>query len=94
VIVKRIVKSCCGTKSYIFETEKAIKKNDLQKFIDAGYLVNQHFAKAGIFYVQLQGLIATAPFGTRKIQVRCNDKNYQKLISSFEGLLDFVTCKT
>jgi len=88
VITKQIVKSCCGSKSLIFTTEKPVKKIFLDRFQQEGYLA--HFSKVGLFYVQRRGLIATGSYGSTRIQVRCSPAN-EILIGEFEKLIDELT---
>ena len=94
MITRHVVKTCCGNKSFIFETQKPLKRTHLEEFQKAGYLAPQQFVKVGLFYVQKNGLIATSSFGTTKLQVRCNSKNCDELLNSFEKLLDSVTNAT
>jgi hypothetical protein len=86
-----VIKSCCGNKSFIFETEKPVKKIHLDTFRKSGYLVPEHFVNVGLFYVQFEGLIATAAFGSTRIQIRCNSRNSDELLSKFQLLLDQTT---
>lgn len=88
MITRHTVKSCCGSRTFIFETDKAVRKNQMQLFKDAGYLVPDNFYNAGLFYVQKGFLIATASFGATKLSVRCNGENCSDLLDAFSALLE------
>lgn len=88
MITRHIVKSCCGSRSFIFETPKPIRKFQTKPFRDAGYLVPDNFFNVGIFYVQKNQLIATSSFGTTKISIRCNGDNCSQLLDDFSLLLE------
>lgn len=88
-LIQHKIKSCCGSNSFVFEVNKPIKKNHLQKFKDAGYSVPQNFAIAGVFYVCMNNLIATSSFGSTKIQVKCHG-NCKQIMDNFGKLLDEV----
>lgn len=68
----RTTKSCCGANSLSVETDKSIRKHQLQVFADAGYSTPQIYIDAGMFYVSKNGLVATAPFGATKFVVKCS----------------------
>lgn len=88
MITRHNVKSCCGSSGFIFETDKPIRKSQIQSFKDNGYLVPENFLNAGLFYVQKEFLIATASFGANKISVRCNGERCSELMDDFQILLD------
>jgi len=94
-VKRHMVKSCCGSRSYIFEAETAIKKSHVAEFLKKGYTTPPHYEKTGIFYVELhRSLIATASFGATKLSVRCNAANCSQLMDSFANTLDTLTRKT
>lgn len=94
VIKRHLVKSCCGSRSYIFEAESAINKSHLAEFQKQGYRVPPNYEKNGMFYVELhRSLIATASFGATKVSVRCNASNCSQLMDSFANTLDQLTRK-
>jgi hypothetical protein len=88
MIKRHHVKSCCGSKGYIFETDKPIKKCHLGAFKAAGYLSPPHYNKVGVFYAEHKGLVATASFGSTRIQVRCSSGRCRQLLDSFANLLE------
>lgn len=93
MIVRHAVKSCCGSKAFIFETETAVNKNHLEKFKSLGYIAAEQYTKAGMFCVTFQGLVATASFGATRINIRCSSANCENLLNSFENTLDELTRK-
>lgn len=93
MIVKHVVKQCCGgKKSWIFQTQSPVRKDFIEVFEQNGFVTLPHFVKSGLFYIQRGGLIATASFGSTKIQVRCGASNLD-LVDIFEKILDELTRK-
>lgn len=90
MIKKYKVKSCCGSESLIIETPYFIKKEHISIFEENKYMIPSHFLKAGIFYVQKDGLISTSSFGSNKLNVRCGGQNCEKLLIEFEDLLNNI----
>lgn len=88
MITRHIVKSCCGSSGLVFETDKPIRKSQINIFKEAGYLVPENFLNAGLFYVQKEFLIATASFGANKISVRCNGEKCHQLMDELHLLLE------
>ena len=74
------------------ETGKPIRKYQLQIFTDAGYVAPTSFNNVGIFYVSKEGLIATGPFGSNRINVYCRvtqaKLSCEEQIDAFEALLE------
>lgn len=93
MIVKHVVKSCCGGKSFVFQTQKPVTKEILDKFLNQNYTTSNIYTNNGIFRVEKQGLIATASFGTTKVNVNCTSKGCDSLLSEFQNLLDEYTKK-
>lgn len=69
------IKSCCGTASIIFKTDRPLTKLDLQAFINWGYKEGVNFTKAGILYVDNPEFTITGPFGTNRLTVKCKPTN-------------------
>jgi hypothetical protein len=88
MIKRRVVKSCCGHRSLIFEAEKPIRNFQLFVLEGAGYSVPANFKKAGIFYVSKGRLIATSSFGTNLIRVKCGGDNCDQELDEFEKILE------
>lgn len=70
------------------ETDKPIRKNQVQHFRNANYTLPDYFYKAGIFYVQLGNLIANSSYGATRISVRCSGPTCEDQIKAFESLLE------
>ena len=88
MIKKYIVKSCCGKQSYIFQTEKSLKKSHLIIFERAGYTAPDNFKNHGVFYVRGKGITASCSFGTKKVTVRCSGSDCPEKMEEFGKLLD------
>ena len=93
VIRRHVVKTCCGQKQYIFECETAIRKTHLPAFKQAGYAFPPRLLKSGLFYVLKPNFVASAHFGSTKIQVRASGPKAVQLMNEFEKLLDSLTKK-
>lgn len=93
MIKRRVIKTCCNSQSYIFETPKNIKKPHIKIFTDAGYIAPPNFVTAGIFYIRGNGLVATCAFGSKKINVKCSGHNCGKILNNFEQLLEKAILK-
>lgn len=87
---KHSFKSCCNNRSTVYTLEKPIKKSHLDSFKQAGFLVPENFAKAGVFYVSKRALIVTGSFGALKLSLRCSGSDCDLKISEFENLLTQV----
>ena len=93
MIKKQLIKSCCGSKAYIFITETAVNRATADQLRKQGYVSPQHFDKSGVFYVEYKGLKANASFGATKVTVRCASANCAHLLKSFEDALDSLTMR-
>lgn len=92
-VKKHVVKSCCGSQSIILEADKPLRKYQIDVFREAGYLVPDNYLKLGIFYGNKNGIVATAAFGTTKIQIRANSTDAPE-IENFILLLEQAINKT
>lgn len=87
-VKRHIVKSCCGRKTFIFETDKPIRKFQIPLFKDSGFEAPVNFLKIGVFYIRGNNIIATSSYGTRKISVHCYGDDCEEKLKDFEKLLD------
>ena len=88
MIKRHAIKSCCGRKTFIFETDKPMRKAQLQVFLDKGYSAPDSYRQMGIFYVTKDKLIATGPYGSNRISIYCHGDGCESKLNSFETLLD------
>lgn len=91
--IKRTVSTgCCGNSggTVIFYLDKAITKNALPTFVDAGYIVPSHYTTSGIFYVRSPGgfIVANTSFGLTKITVKCASFEREQRLDEFQTLLE------
>jgi hypothetical protein len=83
---RTLVKSCCGSKGYIFELDAPLAKSALATFKQEGYNSSETYTRVGVFYVEKNGLTATGPYGGTKIQVGCGGSaNCSQLLDSLEN---------
>lgn len=85
---RNIIKSCCGSSNLILTTDKPIRKSQVRVFRDNGFFIPENFFQSGILYVQKGTLIATASFGSTRINVRCSGADCESMMKSFEILLE------
>lgn len=91
-IKKHVIKSCCGSQSIILETDKPLRKYQIDIFKNSGYLVPDNYLKLGIFYGTKNGIVATAAFGSTKVQIRANTADVPE-IDNFIILLEQAISK-
>jgi len=83
---RTLVRSCCGSKAYIFEIDGPLAKSALATFKQEGFTSSETYTRVGIFYVEKNGLIATGPYGGTKFQVRCSGSaNCAQLMDNLEN---------
>lgn len=87
IVKKHKVKSCCGHITFVFETDKPIKKPHLKTFREKGYIAPENFSNSGVFYVSSGGLVATTSFGATKINVKCHGAHCTQKLNEFEDIL-------
>jgi len=83
---RTLVKSCCGSRGYVFELDAPLSKNALATFKQEGFTSSETYTRVGVFYVEKNGLTATGPYGGTKIQVRCGGSaNCSQLLDNLEN---------
>jgi len=85
-----LVKSCCGSASWLFTMDKPITKGHLDLFKNASFQCPENYTKNGIFFVKKSAFVATASFGIRKVNARCGGANCDKIRDEFIKLLEQV----
>lgn len=85
---RRAIQSCCGKSSYLFQPDKPIQKAHVDIFEGAGYSAPSNFKNHGVFYVRGHNIIATSPFGTNRISVRCWGDDCERILDEFSILLE------
>lgn len=88
MITRHTTKSCCGSKSLIFETDKPVRKSQVQLFKDKGYFVPDNFLNVGIFYAKKGLLVATGSFGGNRLDVKCSGEQVSALLDEFQADLE------
>jgi len=83
---RQLIKSCCGGKGYVFELDVPLSKTSLATFKQAGYRTTENYTRVGVFFVQKDGLTASGPFGSARVQVRCGGSaNCSQLVDNLEN---------
>jgi len=86
--VERIpIPACCGKKVVVFKTDKILSQIHLDLLSKAGFVIESHFAKAGILYVQNNELIVTGPLGSNRLQISCRKDNCKQAVDMLELVL-------
>jgi hypothetical protein len=88
MIKRHRVKSCCGRSNLILESPSAIRKHQVTVFEGAGYTAPKSHKDIGIFYIRGHGVVATAPYGSKRITIYCGGKGCDEKISKFEKTLE------
>ena len=84
---KFTIKSCCGKSDIVIETNFPITKNIVDLFEREQFIASTNFIKNGIFKVESDGVIATCPLNSNKIQLKCKNNKCQEDIIKFENIL-------
>lgn len=89
MITKHNVRSCCGSKNtFLWDLPAPLKKEHSVAFKAAGFVVPLHMNRTGMFFVERKGLVASAPFGSSKLNVRCNLRDCTEALASLEVLFN------
>lgn len=89
VVIKHEIQSCCGNKAFLWEIPKPIRRENLQKFIDAGFSAPLSFAEVGIFYIEKDGLIVSGAYLNTKLNLRLTKgKDCTKVLTDFETIIE------
>lgn len=91
-ITRFAVQSCCGSASIALKLEVPLSKDFLPLLIENGYTAPSHFTKAGILYIENEGIIGTGAFGSDILQIKCriSKDNCYKYVNAFEELLSVM----
>lgn len=81
------IKACCGTFTVSLKIGAPLSKDFLPSFVGGGFTEAKHFTKAGILYIENEGIIVTGSFGSDFLQIKCRKGDCDKFINSFEELL-------
>lgn len=76
----------CGG-SIAFKLDRSLTKDIIAIFISNGFKEYPHFTKAGILYVENEGIMAQGTFGSTTIQTKCKKKDCDNFLNDFEHLL-------
>ena len=88
---RTLVKSCCGSRGYVFELDGPLSRAALATFKQEGYSSSETYTRVGVFHVEKNGLTATGPYGGNKIQVRCQGSaNCSQLLDNLENTFKIV----
>lgn len=90
MVERRVVKGCCGRKAVLMISTVALEKCHIPLFKQAGYIIPENYAKAGLFYAKKGTFIATATFGLKNINIRCSGSGCEELISAFEAIIKTI----
>ncbi len=84
-------KACCGNSDNITVfSDKPIKKEQVQIFIDSGYTVPPHYTNNSIFYARKETLTASASLGTRKFNIKVGNHRKQEQLDEFIRVLELA----
>ena len=87
LVTKFTIQACCGSKSLIFKTNRAISINDITALVKLGFVESPNFTKSGIMYLTNDALIVSGPIGSDRLQVKCKFGDCINKVNDFEVLL-------
>jgi hypothetical protein len=85
---KFAVHACCGTTAVALKLGAPLSPAILAFLVGNGYIESPNFTKAGILYVENEGLTVTGALGSDILQLKCKNNDCSKYISDFEELLN------
>jgi hypothetical protein len=77
----------CALPSVVFNLDGTLSKELLAFLVSNGFQEAQHFTRAGIFYIENSGLVATGMMGNATLTAKCKTNDCQAYIDALEGLL-------
>lgn len=89
VAFKEIISGgCCGKTNFNLDLERPIKRDNLSLFTSNGFVESPKFIKAGIFYVEDSGIIASGTFGAKRINIQTKSKDkWQSSYTKFKKII-------
>jgi|JI10StandDraft_1071094.scaffolds.fasta_scaffold00171_72 hypothetical protein len=85
MITSKPVKLCCGNSVNIINSDKPLRKDQIQPFLDAGYSAPAHYLKIGVVYLEKKGITVTGSYGNTAFHLRVTNKS---LVPEFKELLE------
>lgn len=86
-VVRYIIKECCGSTASVIKLDRPLSIDIFDYLKLSGFEESPHFTKCGIVYVENDGIIITAPFGSNNVTVKCKSKNCQEYLEALEKIL-------
>src|SRR5271163_2709508 len=77
----------CAKPQVFLEFNYPMEVEDLAYFVAGGFRGVKSYLDIGIFYIEDINLIALAPFGTNKLQIKCKNTACEPSIVKLEALL-------
>jgi hypothetical protein len=87
MVTRRVTKSCCGKNAVVIQVDKPVRKQHVSLFTEAGFVVPESYVNCGLLYAKKGGMIGTATFGIRNVNVRCGGNNCDAIMNEFESIL-------
>ena len=89
-IKRHEIPACCGKKQTILELPFALMREHIEAF-SAVFRVSERHSKFGILSMQDRNLLATAPFGTNRLNLKCKNADCKDSIESLERIIETLT---
>lgn len=77
----------CAKEQFLLEINKPFDKLDLQFFTNSDFMENKTYNNLGLLYVESVDLVAIAPFGSNRMQIKCKTSNCSNNIIKLEEIL-------
>jgi hypothetical protein len=86
-IKKHEIPACCGKKQTILETPFALMREHIEAFKTV-FRVSEKHASYGILAIEDANLLATAPFGSNRLNLKCKTASCGESLESLERIIE------
>lgn len=87
IISSTIVPACCGKTQTVLTLDRPIDVSVIQAMNDNGYQTLEHFAKAGMVYINHSEMIISGALGQNQLRIFCKQKDCQQATLKLEVAL-------
>jgi len=84
---KARVPSCCGSFATVYELNFPLKREQVEQFKDAGFVISKAFFAAGMLYAENDKLVAIGTFGKNKIDLKCKVPKCDTVSTDLDAVL-------
>jgi hypothetical protein len=77
----------CSKPSTILELNFSILNKYLSQLLVNNFVANNSYTSMGICYIEDDNIVAIAPFGSNRLQIKCKNNNCESSIINLENIL-------